>query len=229
MASRRSPAGPTWWRSSRKAGFQATKKFDDPESRRYPGRRPGRKHLVLRVRRSRNHHPALVQFLQGTDFTGVIFSRLPIDGTFPLEQVGISTTNGAPDVLVSMRWSRDKNEHGAPGFSSEGGKRQGSHASLGLSDMRNTLVAAGPDLSVGSQRIPLRQRRPSADHPAYSRRAAGPRLAHGWPSASRSAGRQRHAFRPPVTKTMEASRQSGLLPGDSTLKFSEYDGTDLFR
>jgi arylsulfatase A-like enzyme len=135
----------------KKAGFQATKKFDDPE--------PG-DILVVGLGGSVSFYVfdgdeatirRLVEFLQGTDFAGVIFSRIPVEGAFPLEQVRISKEHGAPDVLVSMRWSSDKNESGAPGLIiAEGGKKgKGTHASLGPTDLRNTLVAAGPDFKPG--------------------------------------------------------------------------------
>ena len=92
----------------------------------------------------------LVEFLQTTDYAGVIFSRLPVEGTFPIETVRIGTTN-APDIIVSLRWSADKNEWGAPGMiMSDGGKKGGgTHASLSRFDMNNTLVAAGPDFKKG--------------------------------------------------------------------------------
>jgi predicted AlkP superfamily pyrophosphatase or phosphodiesterase len=93
----------------------------------------------------------LVDFLQTADFTGVIFSRLPFEGTFPLESVGYSMTNNAPDLLVSLRWNADVNSHGAPGMmtSTGGTVGKGSHASLSRFDMNNTLVAAGPSFKKG--------------------------------------------------------------------------------
>ena len=93
----------------------------------------------------------LVQFLQGSDFAGVIFSRIPVEGTFPLEQVRLNSANPAPDLVVSLRWTDDKNQYGAPGLvTSEGGKKNdGTHASLSRFDMHNTLVAAGPDFRQG--------------------------------------------------------------------------------
>ena len=117
----------------KKAGFQATKKFDDPESGDVLVVGLGGSVSFYVFDDHENTIHRLVQFLQGTDFAGVIFARLPIDGTFPLEQVGINTPDGAPDVLVSMRWSADNNDYGAPGvFVAEGGKKgKGSHASLG--------------------------------------------------------------------------------------------------
>ena len=43
----------------------------------------------------------LVHFLQGSDFAGVIFSRIPIEGTFPLEAVRLNSTNPAPDLVLT--------------------------------------------------------------------------------------------------------------------------------
>ena len=137
----------------KKAGFKAGKKLDDPE--------PGEvvvvglggtvmfyviDHLPSVTRR-------LVEFLQGSDFAGVIFSRLALPGTFPLEQVRLNRANPAPDVIASMRWSDEKNQYGAPGLIvSEGGKKdEGTHSSLSRFDLHNTLVAAGPDFRAGYQ------------------------------------------------------------------------------
>src|SRR6185436_13823926 len=93
----------------------------------------------------------LVAFLQTSDFAGVVFSRLPIEGTFPLDTVKYGGTNNMPDVLISMRWTAEKNDYGAPGmfFSMDGTKGKGSHASLSRFDMNNTLVASGPDFKKG--------------------------------------------------------------------------------
>ena len=49
----------------------------------------------------------LVELLQGSDFAGVIFTRTEIEGTFPLDVVHIDTTNPAPDIVLSMRWTPD--------------------------------------------------------------------------------------------------------------------------
>jgi hypothetical protein len=93
----------------------------------------------------------LVTFLQTADFTGVVFSRLKLEGTFPLETVRYPSTNNGPDVVISLRWHAGLNEYGTPGMfqSAEGTKGKGSHASLSPFDMNNTLVAAGPDLKKG--------------------------------------------------------------------------------
>src|SRR3954470_3442635 len=93
----------------------------------------------------------LVDFLQTTDFAGTIFSRIPAEGTFPFESIGYTTSNGAPDIIFSLRWSAETNTYGAPGLMTTMGGTvgKGSHASLSRFDMNNTLVAHGPDFKRG--------------------------------------------------------------------------------
>jgi arylsulfatase A-like enzyme len=93
----------------------------------------------------------LVEFLQGSDFAGVIFSRVEIEGTFPLEAVRLNGTQAMPDVVISMRWTDDAVDGTAPGLiMADGGTRgKGMHGSLGRTDMHNTLVACGPDFRRG--------------------------------------------------------------------------------
>ena len=97
------------------------------------------------------HDRALVQkivhFLQAQDYTGVIFTREPLEGTFTLDQVRIDTPD-APDIVVAFRWNAEKNDANIPGMIiSDGGygAGRGTHGTLSPFDMRNTLVAAGPD------------------------------------------------------------------------------------
>jgi arylsulfatase A-like enzyme len=92
-----------------------------------------------------------VEFLQTCDFTGVIFSRLRIEGTFPLETVGYTDKAHAPDAVVSMRWMPDRSEVGTPGMmiATGGNRNTGAHGSLSRFDMNNTLVASGPDFKRG--------------------------------------------------------------------------------
>jgi arylsulfatase A-like enzyme len=96
----------------------------------------------------------LVATLQQQPFSGVIFSREPLAGTFPLAEV---KTDGptAPDVIVSLRWHRQpmRDEHphvevlndGYHGYSAGCGM----HVTLSPTDMHNTCVAAGPDFRRG--------------------------------------------------------------------------------
>jgi arylsulfatase A-like enzyme len=94
----------------------------------------------------------VVKFLQGWSYTGVIFTRQSMAGTFTLEQAHIDSP-AAPDVLVSMRWNGERNDEGAPGELiidlSPYAPGQGMHGSLSAFDMHNTFVAAGPDFRSG--------------------------------------------------------------------------------
>ena len=56
----------------------------------------------------------LVDFLQRSDFAGVILTRAKMEGTFTLAQVHLDSAT-APDVIVSCRWNDKPNEFGVPG------------------------------------------------------------------------------------------------------------------
>jgi arylsulfatase A-like enzyme len=143
--------GPEVIQSLKRANFVAGKQFDNPEAGDV---------MVVSLGGSiafyvfEHHEPTirrLVEFLQGGDYAGVIFSTLELEGAFPLSRVRLDARQGVPDVLVSMSWSSDRNSWGAPGLltAAEGKRGRGTHASLSRFDLRNTLVAAGPDLKSG--------------------------------------------------------------------------------
>jgi hypothetical protein len=94
----------------------------------------------------------LVKFLQGWNYTGVIFTKQPMEGTFTLAQGHLDAPT-APDVFVSMRWRPDRNDVGTPGMLTcdicPYGPGQGMHGSLSPFEMHNTFIAAGPDFRSG--------------------------------------------------------------------------------
>jgi arylsulfatase A-like enzyme len=93
----------------------------------------------------------LIEFLQQSDFAGVIFTRKPLQGTFVLEQAMIQNDH-APDVLMAFRWNDSKNQFGVPGMIDADWQRaagKGTHATLSRFDMHNTLIAVGPDFRRG--------------------------------------------------------------------------------
>jgi arylsulfatase A-like enzyme len=93
----------------------------------------------------------LIEFLQQSDFAGVIFTRKPLQGTFVLEQAMIQNDH-APDVVMTFRWNDSKNQFGVPGMIDADWQRaagKGTHATLSRFDMHNTLIAAGPDFRRG--------------------------------------------------------------------------------
>src|SRR5213596_955406 len=93
----------------------------------------------------------LIEFLQQSDFAGVIFTRKPLQGTFGLEQAMIQNDH-SPDVVMAFRWNDSKNQFGVPGMIDADWQRaagKGTHATLSRFDMHNTLIAAGPDFPRG--------------------------------------------------------------------------------
>jgi arylsulfatase A-like enzyme len=93
----------------------------------------------------------LVEFLQQTDFTGVIFTKEPLPGTFDLSEARIDSKH-APDVVMAFRWNDLKNQFGVPGMIDADWQRKagkGTHATLSRFDMHNTLIVAGPDFRRG--------------------------------------------------------------------------------
>lgn len=135
----------------KKAKFRATRKHEDPEKGDVLVVGLGGSSCFYVYEQDEAVIRRLAEFLQTTDFTGAIFSRLPIEGTFPLEAVRMNATNVVPDLVVSYRWFDVINDNGAPGLliSDGGTKGKGTHASLSRYDMLNTAVAWGPDFKKG--------------------------------------------------------------------------------
>ncbi len=171
----------------------------------------------------------LVEFLQTSDFAGVIFSKLNIEGTFPLETVKYPSTEGAPDVLVSLRWSADRNTNGAPGMvvAMGGTAGKGTHASLSRFDMNNTLVAAGPDFKRG-----LVSGTPSGNIDVAPTVLWLLGVNPPAPMSGRILYEALAASHKPTPKVverkLEATRELALFRWNQYLKTSEIDGTTYF-
>jgi arylsulfatase A-like enzyme len=93
----------------------------------------------------------LVEFLQQTDYAGVIFTREPMEGTFTLNKVKIDNEH-APDAEMSFRWTEGKNQFAVAGMIDADWQRaagKGTHATLSKFDIHNILIAAGPDFRRG--------------------------------------------------------------------------------
>ncbi len=135
----------------KKQGFSAAKKFDDAEPGDVMVVGLGGSAMLYVIDRQEEVIRHLVAFLQSAEFAGVIFSRIPIEGTFPLSAVRMDPTNTMPDIVFSFKWTDEKNEFGVPGYVlSEGSKRgAGTHASLSRWDVHNTLIANGPSFRPG--------------------------------------------------------------------------------
>ena len=140
----------------RKAGFDATDAFAaTPKAGQIMIVGNGGSVLFYVIERDRDVTARLVEWLQRSDFAGVIFAREKFEGTFPLEFVRANTAD-APDVMVALRWNPMPNRFGVAGHIITDSKRvagQGSHASLSKFDVHNTLIASGPDFKRGKTSI----------------------------------------------------------------------------
>ncbi|MBO0696406.1 MAG: alkaline phosphatase family protein, partial [Verrucomicrobia bacterium] len=134
------------------AGFSAKTEFDDePKSGDIMMVGNGGSVLFYVVGHDATVTRRLVEFLQQSDFAGVIFTKQAIQGTFSLDQAKIQNDH-APDVVMAFRWNDSKNQFGAPGTIDADWQRkagEGTHATLSRFDMHNTLIAAGPDFRRG--------------------------------------------------------------------------------
>src|SRR6266480_2536880 len=103
----------------------------------------------------------LVEFLQQSDFAGVIFTDEPMEGTFSLDRAmihppspgyGAASSDRVPDVIMAFRWNASKNQFDVPGMIDADWQRaagKGTHATLSRFDMHNMLIGAGPDFRRG--------------------------------------------------------------------------------
>ena len=140
----------------RKAGFDAMDAFAAaPKAGQILVVGNGGTILFYVIERDRDVTARLVEFLQRSDFAGVVFAREKFEGTFPLEFIRANTADSA-DVIVSLRWNAKPNRFGVPGQIITDSKRvpgQGSHATLSEFDVHNTLIASGPDFRRGKMNI----------------------------------------------------------------------------
>jgi arylsulfatase A-like enzyme len=92
----------------------------------------------------------LVEWLQHSDFVGVISAREESPGTFSLRSAYLNRDE-APDVVVAFRWFDEKNQFGVTGMIDADWNRkagEGTHATLSRYDIHNTFIAAGPDFET---------------------------------------------------------------------------------
>jgi arylsulfatase A-like enzyme len=92
----------------------------------------------------------LVAAMARVDEIGPLFSAQPDDDrSLPLSLAGADGPAG-PDVLFSPAWSDAANEYGHAGTVwATGGSYPASHGSISPWEIRNTLIAAGPDFKRG--------------------------------------------------------------------------------
>jgi arylsulfatase A-like enzyme len=134
------------------AGFKVVTEFNtEPQTGQIMVVGGGGSVLFYVVHRDAAVTQRLVEFLQRSDFAGVIFTKSKFEGTFSLDQGKIDSAD-APDVVLSFRWNENKNQFGVEGMIDADWQRavgKGTHATLSRFDMHNTLIAAGPDFRRG--------------------------------------------------------------------------------
>src|SRR5205807_2983533 len=134
------------------AGFHATKEFSDKPNRGDILVAGNGGTVLFYVRdHDREVTQRLVNWLQHSDFAGVIFTRDKLDGTFPLNAARIDTSNAA-DIVMSFDWTGQNGQFGVQGMIDADWNRkagEGTHATLSPFDVHNMLIAAGPDFQVG--------------------------------------------------------------------------------
>lgn len=138
----------------RAAGFDAVAEFEqEPKAGQIMVVENAGSILFYVIEHDRSTAVRLVEWLQRSDFSGVIFTRDKFDGTFPLESVHANVSE-PPDVIVSLRWNAKPNRYGVTGqiiTDASRGPGQGSHATLSKYDVHNTLIASGPHFRRGFQ------------------------------------------------------------------------------
>ena len=114
--------------------------------------------------RERERITALARFVQSREWGGVVFTagRAPddarggVEGTFSLEIIHAANAERGPDVLATFPWTSAVNAFGVPGADranvAAGGVPYASdHGSMSPWNVRNTLLAWGPDFKAGAK------------------------------------------------------------------------------
>jgi len=136
----------------RAAGFDAVREFPDkpPAGQILVATLGGSIGLYV-VNHDQKVIEKLVEFLQRSEFAGVILTQKAQAGTFALEQAQMNTPT-APDVVAACRWNNQPNKFGVAGqIASDIGRKvgEGTHSTFSPHDMNNTLIASGPDFRRG--------------------------------------------------------------------------------
>ena len=95
--------------------------------------------------------PAIVRALQKRPEVGAIFTRPrrsgdaegTVPGTLSFDVAKWNHAERSGEILVSSNWTREKNQAGYEGSTTDGGVA--GHGSSSPYDIHNTLIAAGPD------------------------------------------------------------------------------------
>jgi hypothetical protein len=109
--------------------------------------------LLYLERPSDRHVARLAAEVERLPGVGVMFSgargAAVVDGTAPLAAIELDGPL-APDLLVTLSWSDDRNQHGRRGVSYESGSTNlASHGGASSWEIRNTLILQGAGVASG--------------------------------------------------------------------------------
>ncbi len=104
----------------------------------------------------RNHEKAKIQavaeYLMAQEWCGSLFSNSPIPGALPMSTTRDHTSR-SPDILISFKWSDEATSQGIQGAAAfakgDVPVGAGNHGSLSPFEIRNLLVATGPNFKKG--------------------------------------------------------------------------------
>ena len=211
----------------KRSGFKAAKKLEDAEPGEIMVVGLGGSAFLYVIDHKEDVIRRLVGFLQNSDIAGVIFSKLEkgghVEGTFPLSAVRMDTGDDTPDVVVSFKWTDQKNDYDVPGMVySEGSKRgKGTHASLSRFDMHNTLVGFGPSFKSGFINDLPSSNADVAPTILHILGIKPPQPMDGRVLSEALANGKAHSGKP-KTETIKASRVIGLRQWEQYLKTTTY-------
>jgi arylsulfatase A-like enzyme len=128
----------------------------------------GQTQLIHVIDRDRARIHAITAFLQGRDWTGVLFTRgtapdgaVPVEGsepgTFSTRLIHLDHDERGPDIVLTFPWSSAKNAYGVPGADFTAARatgpltgEAGNHGSMSPWTVHNTFIAWGIDFKRGA-------------------------------------------------------------------------------
>jgi predicted AlkP superfamily pyrophosphatase or phosphodiesterase len=96
----------------------------------------------------------LARFVQSQDWGGVVFTREPVAGAFPLELIHVAHPDRGPDLLFTFPWSSRRNAFGVRGtdlanVSAGAAPYASDHGSMSPWNVRNAFLAWGAGVKAG--------------------------------------------------------------------------------
>jgi hypothetical protein len=96
----------------------------------------------------------LARFVSAQDWGGVVFTREPVEGAFPLDLIQVNHRGRGPDLLFTFLWTSEPNRFGVRGtdlacVGAGGSPYASDHGSMSPWNVRNTFLAWGAGVKQG--------------------------------------------------------------------------------